>query len=421
MAIDRPGPYAHLRRLPPHGRSPFRSCLHLVLAFRDQSLGILTSESFSRIQGTFTPQSRPCQTYPRNAREIANDRWVMVGGWRDPRDFLRYAANEMSKQRLEFDNGRSSKFWEVAVNGSTHTVRYGRIGTTGQEKTKSFDNNAAAEKDALRLISQKTQKGYTPVRGNSKASTRHKIPKTLKYRAKATLGAGSVNEAWDRIESWLTENLPNTKTSLNRPAKIKDIKALEKATGLLLPDDLKESYRRHDGQEELSAGVIFGLPLVPLGSVAGLWQHYSQYEKSKKKKYNFDDQATCFPVGYVQPVYRSKCWLPISHDFSGNSIVIDLSPGELGSVGQVIVCDRDGFHPVLALSWAQFLVDIAEELERGNWRIDQHGGEGIEFNLGTPKNGHFHDVGVDWSRRKLAIRKPSGDNETIWKQRTLER
>ena len=34
--------YEHLRRLPPHGRSPFRSCLRLVLFFTSYPFGIMT-------------------------------------------------------------------------------------------------------------------------------------------------------------------------------------------------------------------------------------------------------------------------------------------------------------------------------------------------------------------------------------------
>ena len=38
VAINRPGAYAHLRRLPSHGRSPFRSCLRLVLLLQRWSI-----------------------------------------------------------------------------------------------------------------------------------------------------------------------------------------------------------------------------------------------------------------------------------------------------------------------------------------------------------------------------------------------
>ena len=70
-------------------------------------------------------------------------------------------AGKASKARLfEFVQGSSSKFWEVSHAGNTMTTRWGRIGTAGQSKTKTFgDENAAVRaKDALVL--EKTREGY---------------------------------------------------------------------------------------------------------------------------------------------------------------------------------------------------------------------------------------------------------------------
>ena len=45
-------------------------------------------------------------------------------------------------RRLEFIEGQSAKFWEIAQNGCSVTVRFGRIGTQGQTQTKTFENVA---------------------------------------------------------------------------------------------------------------------------------------------------------------------------------------------------------------------------------------------------------------------------------------
>ena len=64
-------------------------------------------------------------------------------------------------ERYELVEGTSSKFWEVEVEGSDLTVRFGRIGTQGQSKTKSFADAAAAQKEWEKLVKEKTGKGYT--------------------------------------------------------------------------------------------------------------------------------------------------------------------------------------------------------------------------------------------------------------------
>ena len=63
-------------------------------------------------------------------------------------------------RRFEFVGGSSAKFWEVSVNGKAVTVRYGRIGTSGQEQTKAFPDAEKAQKHANKLIAEKTGKGY---------------------------------------------------------------------------------------------------------------------------------------------------------------------------------------------------------------------------------------------------------------------
>ena len=65
-----------------------------------------------------------------------------------------------SPRRFEFVEGSSSKFWEVSVNGSDMTTRWGKIGTDGQSKTKSFANPDKAQAEMDKLIEEKTAKGY---------------------------------------------------------------------------------------------------------------------------------------------------------------------------------------------------------------------------------------------------------------------
>ena len=66
-------------------------------------------------------------------------------------------------QRFELVEGTSSKFWEVSVTDTDLTVRFGRIGTNGQTKTKSFASAEAASKERDKLVKEKTRGGYTEV------------------------------------------------------------------------------------------------------------------------------------------------------------------------------------------------------------------------------------------------------------------
>ncbi len=61
---------------------------------------------------------------------------------------------------FEFIDGKSSKFWEIGVDGCEVTVRYGRIGNDGTTRTKELSDDEAAGRHADKLIEQKTAKGY---------------------------------------------------------------------------------------------------------------------------------------------------------------------------------------------------------------------------------------------------------------------
>jgi DNA ligase-1 len=61
---------------------------------------------------------------------------------------------------FEFKEGSSSKFWSIAISGNDVTVKYGRIGTNGQEKTKTFTNPLAAQEYYDEIVEEKLGKGY---------------------------------------------------------------------------------------------------------------------------------------------------------------------------------------------------------------------------------------------------------------------
>lgn len=70
------------------------------------------------------------------------------------------SATAGARRRFEFVEGKSSKFWEVWVDGSNVCTQYGRIGGAAQTTTKPFGDATAARAAAEKLIREKTGKGY---------------------------------------------------------------------------------------------------------------------------------------------------------------------------------------------------------------------------------------------------------------------
>jgi predicted DNA-binding WGR domain protein/Leucine-rich repeat (LRR) protein len=123
------------------------------------------------------------------------------------------------KNYFEYQDDKSSKFWEITIDGVTLKTRYGKIGTAGQTTEKTFANEAATQKEYNKLVKEKTSKGYIAVSNdNQEVNTSTAIVKPLDFiKQNPTFGDSfSINE--------------------------KDINDLEKKLGYKVPVFLKEFW-----------------------------------------------------------------------------------------------------------------------------------------------------------------------------------
>ncbi|MEC4572071.1 WGR domain-containing protein [Streptomyces virginiae] len=71
-------------------------------------------------------------------------------------------ARETTYLELSQDGGGAHKFYEVIVDGTAVSVRYGRIGAPGQLQSSSFPTVEKARSAAAKKIGEKVRKGYAP-------------------------------------------------------------------------------------------------------------------------------------------------------------------------------------------------------------------------------------------------------------------
>ena len=65
--------------------------------------------------------------------------------------------------RLESLDGKTKKYWEVDVDGSTITLTFGKIGKDGDKKVVKMESEEAAKKWAADRATIKREKGYKDV------------------------------------------------------------------------------------------------------------------------------------------------------------------------------------------------------------------------------------------------------------------
>ncbi|MCL1471817.1 WGR domain-containing protein [Argonema antarcticum] len=69
-------------------------------------------------------------------------------------------AEEKTYLELSESDGVSHKFYEVIVNSTEVSIRYGRIGDLGQSQVKSYPTAEKAKAEATKKINEKLKKGY---------------------------------------------------------------------------------------------------------------------------------------------------------------------------------------------------------------------------------------------------------------------
>jgi predicted DNA-binding WGR domain protein len=74
--------------------------------------------------------------------------------------------------RYELIDGKSSKFWEVKKLGLKYSVRYGRIGESGQSMVKLMKTSEQAYEEVEKMKKSKIKKGYMKVKDENKTVVR---------------------------------------------------------------------------------------------------------------------------------------------------------------------------------------------------------------------------------------------------------
>jgi predicted DNA-binding WGR domain protein len=71
--------------------------------------------------------------------------------------------------RLVFHEGASHKFWDARCDGKKLIVRFGKVGTEGQEQEKAFPTAAAASAELAKREGEKRAAGYVDEEAKSPA------------------------------------------------------------------------------------------------------------------------------------------------------------------------------------------------------------------------------------------------------------
>src|ERR1700678_2523651 len=145
-----------------------------------------------------------------------------------------------------------------------------------------------------------------------------------------------MKAVWKCIHAWLGENAPAGYGNLRAGATAKAIQAAENVIGPKLPDDVKASYRIHNGQG-MEPGLVGGegWMLLSLQEIVKLWRRWS---KANPKHAHF---------------------VPIAWNRTGDYVVLNLDP-DSKEPGCLMIQRSDSSEPdPMMPSFAAWLEDFA--------------------------------------------------------------
>jgi cell wall assembly regulator SMI1/ankyrin repeat protein len=180
-----------------------------------------------------------------------------------------------------------------------------------------------------------------------------------------------VRKLWQRIENALKAR-PAVKKSLNKGATEDQIAACEGALGVTFPDDLRGSYRIHNGQKTGADGLLpegfadldCEFVLLRLDEVASEWKTWKDLDDAGEFK-----KQKAEPDAGVRSDWWNPKWVPFAVDGGGDSLCVDFAPAKGGTAGQVILhqhADKARSKKATSIqALLQLLAEYLEELTAG--------------------------------------------------------
>lgn len=175
-----------------------------------------------------------------------------------------------------------------------------------------------------------------------------------------------MEDIWIRIESWMQVNAPNVLKSLQSGASETQIIEFEDFLSITLPEDIRCSYKIHNGQSTGRCGLINGREFLSLERIKDEWGVWKELlDDGIFNNEDGEDQGSN-PVPGIRNLWWNEFWIPLTSDGGGNHDCIDLDPAEGGAVGQIITMwHDDADRSIVAPSFRAWLKQYADDLESG--------------------------------------------------------
>jgi uncharacterized protein (TIGR02996 family) len=258
-------------------------------------------------------------------------------------------------RRLEYKDAKSHKFWELAVEGDTYTVRYGKIGSEGQTQTKTCASPAKAAAEADKKLQKKLAKGYVEVELDAEAEARRAEAEQKRNPEleAAIWDAPQDDEAWQVYGDWLQQHDDPHGELITLALAAERASGQDKAE---LEARMKATEAEH--RKQLLGGLAKHLDHEGLDEIAELeWSR--GYIVRAQINCNSEDWQGPSPATLLRALVKSpaarflrELWVGASYDDDDWMGVMDenlaaiTKAGKLEALRSLTVADADGYWDI---------------------------------------------------------------------------
>jgi cell wall assembly regulator SMI1 len=183
--------------------------------------------------------------------------------------------------------------------------------------------------------------------------------------------ANTIADCWQIIDGWLQKNAPQVFATLNTGSTQAEIAETEALLGIHFPQEVRESYLCHNGQHTENWALFEMGAWIPLKKIVIERQRWSDLSAASSS----EDLANNVEVGKSQkvlPYYWHQQWIPLTFEGQGDSLCVDLSPDNKGTIGQLIaVYNEDWRRPVIAKSLGVYLNNLVKKLSSDEYQYSE--------------------------------------------------
>ena len=194
-----------------------------------------------------------------------------------------------------------------------------------------------------------------------------------------------MRTVWKRIDDWLTVHAPELGELLLKGATDEEIHSTEAVIGVEFPEDIKASYRIHNGVRfsPLSSGFIVGrFALFSLKEIKERWEGWHQprmnitnYSEGDSEDDWRKDLKEATERGYDLSIegFDSKL-VPLMSCLVGVQLCFDAAHSVYESFGQRVAHDPESGLAFVTPSVRAFLSSFADDLEAGKYSLERQAG-----------------------------------------------